>query len=75
MACAQVAHAAVAASNRWTITDETYIIVLGASDLDRWPRDEWMEFREPDLDDAVTAICSLNPSPSEHCNLKLWGRR
>lgn len=70
LACAQTAHAATVAANKWKITHETYIIVLASRN--EWPLadvvwihgDDCVFFEEPDLDDRITAVAFLNPAPS-----------
>lgn len=83
LACAQVAHAATLASNRWKITEHTYIIVLKSTStrLEGWLDDievfegyeDFVGFYEPDLDDALTAVAFLNPPSHFFTSFKLFG--
>lgn len=78
LACAQTAHAATVAANKWNITHETYIIVLASSedlsleDIVWCCGDECVFFEEPDLDNAITAVAILNPAPSFTQQFALW---
>jgi hypothetical protein len=84
LACAQAAHAATLAANKWKIGESTYIIICTPpkyQGLNEFLGDHYMscpedvyyvEFYEPDLGDQLTAIATLNPPPSFTKRLSLW---